>query len=132
MNSSQEPTFMYDYSSLNQEYLIPLNVVFINIILLSMTIYLIYFILLRLNNLNFRQLLGLLLLPTLLLLYSFFIETYQFIYVLTSFRDDSLVFLEEDNLWTNILDDPIVRIKQQYLLICLIAKYWHFLFIFIS
>jgi hypothetical protein len=56
LNSSQEPIYMYDYSSLNQEYLVSLYTAGINIILLSLIIYFMYFTTLRINSNNWTQL----------------------------------------------------------------------------
>lgn len=132
LNSSQEPIYMYDYSSLNQEYLIPLNIVFLNIILLSLIIYFMYYVLLSLNYTHWNQSIIFIILISIFLFMTFFLETYQFYYVINSFNERIWVFNDEENLWQIITDSPIFRVKQQYLLVCLIAKYWHFLFIFIS
>jgi len=35
-------------------------------------------------------------------------------------------------MWGIETDNPILRTKHEYLFVCLIAKYWHFLFIFLS
>lgn len=55
--------------------------------------------------------------------FSFFIETYQFYYVLSSFNERVWVFNEDENMWGVDTDNPILRTKHQYLLVCLIAKY---------
>lgn len=132
LNSSQEPVYMYDYSSLNQEYLVSLQTIGFNIILLSLIIYFMYFVLLRINSNTWSQLNLYIIVISIFIFFSFFIETYQFFYVLSTFNERLWVFNEEENLWSLEIDNPILRTKQQYLLVCLIAKYWHFLFIFLS
>lgn len=132
LNSSQEPVYMYDFSSLNQEYLISLTTISSNIILLSLVIYFMYATLLKINFNNWPQLNAYLGLISVFIFSSFFVETYQFYYVLSTFNERLWIFSEEENLWTIEIDNPILRTKQQYLLVCLIAKYWHFLFIFLS
>jgi hypothetical protein len=132
LNSSQEPLYMYDYSALNQEYLISLYVVGINVILLSLVIYFMYFTLLRINSNSWNQLNLYLILISSFIFFSFFIETYQFYYVISTFNERFWSFNEEENLWFVDIENPIIRTKQQYLMVCLIAKYWHFLFIFLS
>ena len=132
LNSSQEPVYMYDYSSLNQEYLISLHVAGVNVIILSLIIYLMYFTMLRINSNSWTQLNLYLMIISLFIFYSFFIETYQFYYVLSTFNERFWNFNEEENLWVVEIDNPILRTKHHYLLVCLIAKYWHFLFIFLS
>ena len=132
LNSSQEPLYMYDYSALNQEYLVSLHVAGTNIILLSLVIYFMYFVMLRLNSNSWVQLSLYLIIISSFIFFSFFIETYQFYYVVSVFNERLWVFNEEENLWGVDIDNPILRTKHQYLLVCLIAKYWHFLFIFLS
>lgn len=132
LNSSQEPLYMYDYAALNQEYLISLYVIGINVILLSLVIYFMYFVMLRINSNSWNQLNLYLILISAFVFFSFFIETYQFYYVISTFNERFWAFNEEENLWFIDIENPIIRTKQQYLLVCLIAKYWHFLFIFLS
>lgn len=132
LNSSQEPLYMYDYSAINQEFLVSLQVVFINIVLLSVVIYFMYFTLLRINSNSWTQLNIYLLVISVFVFFSFFLETYQFYYIISSFNERLWVFNEEENLWVIDIENPILRTKHQYLFVCLIAKYWHFLFIFLS
>jgi hypothetical protein len=132
LNSSQEPLYMYDYSALNQEFLVPLHAIGTNIILLSLVIYFMYFTLLRINSNSWTQLNVYLTIISSFIFFSFFIETYQFYYVVSTFNERLWVFNEEENLWSIDIENPILRTKHQYLLVCLIAKYWHFLFIFLS
>ncbi len=132
LNSSQEPLYMYDYSSLNQEHLVSLYTIGFNVIILSIVIYFMYFTLLRLNSNSWEQLSLNLVIISIFIFFSFFIETYQFYYVISVFNERVWFFNEEDNLWSIEVDNPILRNKTQYFLVCLIAKYWHFLFIFLS
>lgn len=132
LNSSQEPIYMYDYSAVNQEYLVSLHVAGMNIILLSLVIYFMYFTMLRINSNSWTQLNLFLVVISVFVFFSFFMETYQFYYVISVFNERLWVFNEEENLWSIDIDNPILRTKHQYLLVCLIAKYWHFLFIFLS
>lgn len=132
LNSSQEPLYMYDYSALNQEFLTSLHVIGVNVILLSVVIYLMYFVMLRLNSNSWTQVNLYLIFISTFVFFSFFIETYQFYYLISTFNERLWVFNEEENMWGVDVDNPILRTKHQYLFVCLIAKYWHFLFIFLS
>lgn len=132
LNSSQEPLYMHDYSALNQEFLVSLHVIGVNIILLSVVIYLMYFVMLRLNSNSWTQVNLYLIIISTFIFFSFFIETYQFYYLISTFNERLWVFNEEENMWGVDVDNPILRTKHQYLFVCLIAKYWHFLFIFLS
>ncbi len=74
LNSSQEPMYMYDYSSLNQEYLLSLHSISLNIILLSLVIYFMYFTMLRINLNNWFQLNFYLIIISVFIFFSFFLE----------------------------------------------------------
>jgi hypothetical protein len=132
LNSSQEPSYMYDFSSLNQEYLISSQIVLTNVVFLSLVLYFIQFTLLRVNSNHINQINLYILIISIFIFNSFFVETYQFYYVLSTFSERVWNFNEEDNIWAIEIDTPTLRTKNQYLLVCLIAKYWHFLFIFLS
>lgn len=132
LNSSQEPLYMFDYASLNQEYLIQLKTTYKNMILLSLGIYLGFILIFNLNYLIFYQNVLLLTTISLIIFYTLYIETYQFVYVINNFSDKDWSFDEEDQTWSLEIEESNIRVKQQYFILCLIAKYWHFIFIFIS
>jgi len=132
LNSSQEPLYMFDYSNLNQELLIQLKTTYKNLILLSLAIYISFILMFNLNYLQFNQNIILLLLILLIIFYSLYIETYQFIYVISLFGDKVWLFEDISQSWSLEIEQNTSRVKQQYFAYCLIAKYWHFIFIFIS
>lgn len=132
LNSSQEPMYMFDYSNLNQELLIQLKSSYKNMLLLSIAIYFSFILIFALNFFVFYQSIIVLTLISLIIFYTLFIETYQFIYIINLFADKTLVFDDIKQLWTLEVEQNNLRVKQQYFILCLIAKYWHFIFIFIS
>lgn len=132
LNSSQEPLYMFDYSNLNQELLIQLKITFKNLLLLSLAIYLSFILIFNLNYLNYFQNLFILLLILLIIFYSLYIESYQFIYIISLYADKFWLFEDISQSWSLEVEENNLRVKQQYFVYCLIAKYWHFIFIFIS
>ena len=132
LNSSQEPLYMFDYSNLNQELVIQLKNSYKNLILLNLAIWLSFILLLGLNTYLFFQTLIVLFIILLIITYMLYLETYQFIYVISTFADKDWVFDEFQNIWVLEIEQNNLRVKQQYFILCLIAKYWHFIFIFIS
>lgn len=132
LNSSQEPLYMYDESNLNQTHLFSLINAYSSYIFLVFCIFYSYFLILNISNFNNRQQILHLTVLTLCLVYIYLIESYQFYYVLTSFIENFWVFDAQANVWSLEFEVPRVRAKHQYLLLALIAKYWHFLFIFLS
>ena len=132
LNSSQEPAYFYDTSSLNQDYLFSLSNSYLSSLLLVLLIWYSYYVLLKLPQNTFKQTFFHLSCITFVFSYVFLLESYQFYYALTLFFDLTWVFDLENNLWVIDFDSTRLRVKQQYLLLALIAKYWHFLFIFIG
>lgn len=132
LNSSQEPLYMFDYSNLNQEFLIGLKTSYKSMILLSVAIYFSFILILNNNYLTYYQNIILLSFISLIIFYTLYIESYQFVYVILKFSEKEWIFDEVENLWILEFEQNIFRVKQQYFILCLIAKYWHFIFIFIS
>lgn len=132
LNSSQEPLYMFDYSSLNQELLVQLKTTYKNLLLLSLAIYLSFILIYNLNYLQFTQNIVILLVILLIIFYSLYIESYQFVYVISLFGDKNWIFEDISQSWVLEMEQNNLRVKQQYFVYCLVAKYWHFIFIFIS
>lgn len=132
LNSSQEPIYMYDYSSLNQNYLPNLINSYPNFCLLGIIIIYYFYWILNYSNFSSQQNLIHCLVITLYFVYTYFIESYQFYYTIGIFFENIWNYNFETNLWTLDFESPRLRNKQQYMLLALIAKYWHFIFIFLS
>jgi hypothetical protein len=132
LNSSQEPLYMFDYSNLNQELLIQVKTTYKNLVLLSVAIYISFILMFNLNYLQFSQNIILLLIILLIIFYSLCIESYQFVYIISLFGDKVWLFEDISQSWSLEIEQNSSRVKQQYFAYCLIAKYWHFIFMFIS
>ena len=132
LNSSQEVYYMYDESNLNQTHLTSLVSFYFSSSLLAILIIYAAYLLHNLVNYTFSQLLLHLVLITVGIIYIFILETYQFYYIITLFFENTWVFDADINTWQLTFELPKIRVKQQYLLLAMIAKYWHFIFIFFS
>ena len=132
LNSSQEPLYMFDYSNLNQEFVIQLKNSYKNMILLSLAIYISFILILNLNVFVYAQSIAILFLISLIVFYTLYIESYQFVYIINLFVDKDWIFDDVEQIWILEVEENNLRVKQQYFILCLIAKYWHFIFIFIS
>ena len=86
-------------------------------------IFLLYYVILNLGALSFIQLFTFLVLVSIIILNIFLVESYQFYYVLGSFKEFGWVYNVEEQLWGLELESSRLRLKHQYLLMCLIAKY---------
>jgi hypothetical protein len=78
---------MFDYSSLNQELLIQLKVSYKNLILISLAIYFSFILILNNNFLNYYQNFILLIIISINIFYMLYIETYQFVYIISIFSE---------------------------------------------
>lgn len=132
LNSSQEPLYMYDESNFNQTFLPNLTVFYFSIILLLFIIFYSYYLLLNISNFSFKQQLTHLLINSVLMIYIFLLESYQFYYLVNTFFEITWEYMEDIKVWTLETENPKIRVKTQYLMLALIAKYWHFIFIFFS
>jgi hypothetical protein len=78
---------MFDYANLNQELLIQLKLSYKNMILISFAIYFSFILILNNNYLNYYQNIILLSIISLIIFYMLYIETYQFVYIVSLFSD---------------------------------------------
>ena len=132
LNSSAEPIYFYDFSASLRSNLFSCTNAYFNFIYLLFVLVLLYYILLALSYLHVSQLFLWFFICSIFIFYLFFIETYQFYYLLNGFLELTTLFMPEHIEWVYEFESSRLRLKQQYLSLCLIAKYWHFLFIFFS
>lgn len=132
LNSSQEPLYMYDTSNLSQDFTLNLTTGYFNFLNLSVIILVLYTLIMLNQFFAWNQLNVMILITTVYILKLFFIESYQFYYLLSTFYETTWVLNEDGNTWNMQLENPKYRTKLYYYSMCLIAKYWHFIFIFLS
>lgn len=132
LNSSAEPIYMYDESNLNQQFLPALTASYQSYLMLLFIFFYTLYLLLALPTLKSTQQIFHLGLMTLCYTYIYLLENYQVYYILTSFYENHWIYDAEQLLWSLEVEIPRIRTKQQYFLIALILKYWHFVFIYLS
>lgn len=132
LNSSQEVFYFFDESNLNQTGLTSLSSFYASSIVLFFLIFYSLFLMLNLSNFVYKQQILHLKIITILFVYIFLIECYQFYYVITLFFEMTWDFDGLSNVWSLDWRTPKIRVRNQYFVLALIAKYWHFLFIFFS
>ena len=132
LNSSQEVFYMFDESNLNQTFLLSPVSFYLSIIILLFLIIYSFFLVLNLPSFTYKQLLTHVLIITAGIIYIFLLECYQFYYVITMFFENIWQYKTPAKTWELGIESPKLRVKQQYFILALIAKYWHFLFIFFS
>lgn len=132
LNSSAEPVYMYDESNLNQQFLPSLTASYQSYLLLLFIFFYTLYLLLALPTFKSTQQIFHLTVMTLCYTYIYLLENYQVYYILTSFYENHWIYDAEQLLWSLEIEIPRIRTKQQYFLIALILKYWHFVFIYLS
>ena len=131
LNSSQEPIYFYDFNNLNQEILIQIEVGIYSNIILVFCIVLSMYLLFNINLLTHIKIYVILIILILSIFFMLCNESYQFFYIINNFNIKNLN-LNENQLWEFTIEKTNFRVKQQYFIFCLLLKYWHFIFIFIS
>ena len=130
-NASQEPVFMYDFIQLQKTRLYSWKFFLYKIFLVYLIIMCTYFLLLSIKW-NVRTKINyLLIIITLLLTYVLWTEFYQFFYTLNWYGEICWIFDIEDRTWYAESTFKRARIVNHYVTICIIAKFWHIVFIYI-
>ena len=68
---------------------------------------------------------------TLLIVYIFWVEFYQFYHIISYYGNFFWNYDYDEFLWVLELDDRRTRIVNNLVSICLIAKFWHIVFLFV-
>lgn len=131
LNSNQEPVFMYDNSQVYKTHLFSWRYFLIKIFPSTLLIICSYFILLSLKWNVFSKSNFLCLLVTAVLGYIMWQEFYQFFHLMSFYGNLNWVYDVEEHLWNLEVEFKRTRITNHYVTICLVAKFWHLVFVFI-
>jgi hypothetical protein len=131
LNSNQEPVFMYDESQVYKTHLFSWRYFIIKIFPATLLIIFSYFILLSLKWNVFSKSNFLCLLVTALLGYILWQEFYQFFHLMSFYGNLAWVYDIEEHLWNLEVEFRRTRITNHYVTICLVAKFWHLVFVVI-
>ena len=129
LNSNQEPVFMYDESQVYKTHLFSWRYFIIKIFPATLLIIFSYFILLSLKWNVFSKSNFLCLLVTALLGYILWQEFYQFFHLMSFYGNLAWVYDVEEHLWNLEVEFRRTRITNHYVTICLVAKFWHLVFV---
>lgn len=131
LNSSSEPIYMYDQIRIYKTHLFSWRFFLIKLLPIIFIIFLSYYLLLSLKWNIFNKVSTLVLLITLTLLYILWLEFYQIFHIINFFSNINWVFDFDEYIWNLDIDVRRTRIVNNYVSICLFAKFWHLVFIFI-
>jgi hypothetical protein len=127
--SSQDPFFMYDNQQAYKDFTYSwrdfiYESAFVLIIIISL-----YKFQIRLKDMTSTKVLFILLFVTAILVALSWLEFYQFYYTVTHYNGIDWVYDDELNSWLIEPEVKKTRIMLHFITICLIAKFWHFIFI---
>jgi hypothetical protein len=130
LNASQEPSYMYDFVQLNKTHLFSWKFFLIKIIPNAFLLIITNVLLLSLKSSSYTKYLLFLGLNTWILTYVVWLEFYQFFFVITWYGDLSWIFDFSERLWNLEAAFKRTRLVNNYITICVMAKFWHLVFIY--
>lgn len=131
LNASNEPVYMYDLIQLNKTHLFSWKLFLFKLLPLMAVIFLTYILLINLKWSTINKNTYFILIITILLTYIVWLEFYQFFYTISWYGDLSWIFDFEEKLWNIDINFGRTRLVNNYVTICIIAKFWHLIFIYI-
>ena len=132
INASSEPFFIYDTYGLYINSLNTLKIFLTNSFLIVLLLNLFIFALINIKFTSLKKNSYLFLFITFIYVYILMTEFYQFYYLLNFYSDYIWNFSEDENVWELDYDIPRTRTKNHYVTLLMLAKFWHYLFVFIS
>lgn len=129
LNASQEPIFMFDQLSIFKTHHFSWRLFLLKIVPVILLILLTYILMISLKWSTFSKSSVLLLAVTLLMLYVFWCEFYQFFHIANFYGNLNWSFDADENLWTLELEPRKTRTLNTYVSFCLMVKFWHLVFV---
>ena len=131
LNASSEPVYMYDQIKIYKTHLFSWRWFLIKLLPSVAVILLGYYLQLTLKWNLFNKQNTIILTITLLLLYILWLEFYQFFHIISFFANITWSFDYDEYIWTLEMDSRRTRLSNNYISVCLLLKFWHFVFIFL-
>ena len=131
LNASQEPSYMYDFVQLNKTHLFSWKLFLNKLIPTAFLIIFSYILLFSLKWNTHTKHMWILVVNTIILTYVVWVEFYQFFFTITWYGDLSWIFDFNERLWNLETSFKRTRLLNNYVTICIIAKFWHLIFIYI-
>lgn len=130
-NASQEPFYMHDQINVFKTHLFSWRLFLTKIFLIAALLILSYILLLNLKwNIFSKQSIWFFFI-TLFLTFVVWLEFYQFFHIISYYGSLTWAFDCDERLWSLELDPVRTRISNNYVSLCLMAKFWHLIFIYI-
>ena len=131
LNASEEPVYMYDQIKLFKTHLFSWRLFLLKLVPVITLVILGYFLLLNLRWTQFSKQTPILVTITLLLVYIFWLEFYQFFHIISYYGNLTWSYDTDEFLWNLESEFKRTRIANNTVTVCLLAKFWHLVFIFV-
>lgn len=131
INASSEINFMLDTQNVLKSRLPSIKIYFYNMLLINLLIVLTYCFSLVLSKTSFEIIFFYFIISTFIIIKILFIEFNQYYYYLNNFFNIIINFWNENVLFTRDLELRRSKVVNNYITICVIAKFWHLFFIVI-
>lgn len=128
--ASQESFYMYDQIQIYKTHLFSWKIFFLKIFPILLLLLLTYFLLLSLKWNFFSKISYWILIITFILTYVMWIEFYQFFHIVNFYGNLNWLYDMDEKLWTLELEPRRTRIVNHYVMLLLILKFWHLLFVY--
>jgi len=129
LNASEEPFYMYDQIKYNKTHLYSWRAFILLAVLYLFLILFTYMCQYSLKWTSFSTTKIYLILITLLLLFLVSGEFYQFYHIIGFYTNLLWVYDYDEGYWTLEMEFRRTRLVNNYVVICLLAKFWHLVFI---
>lgn len=131
LNASEEPVYMFDQMKLYKTHLFSWRWFLVKLLPSVFLILVGYYLLLNMRwGLFFKQS-TIVFLLTLMLIYIVWLEFYQFFHIVNWYANFNWVYDYEEFLWSLEIEGRRTRLANNYAALCLMAKFWHLIFIFV-
>jgi hypothetical protein len=129
--ANQESVYMFDQVQIYKTHLFSWRIFFIKIIPIIILIVISYFLMLTLKWNIFNKHSIWFLISTLLLTYIILLEFFQFYHIVNFYSNMAWIFDVEERLWMIDFEIRKTRTLNHYVMLLLILKFWHLLFVYI-
>ena len=127
--SSQDPFFMYDNQQAYKDFTYSWRDFICESTIILSIIVILYKFQIRLKDISYSKIFFILSVTTSMLVVLTWLEFYQFYYTVMHYNGIDWLYDDELNSWVIEPEVKKTRIMLHFITICLIAKFWHFIFI---
>ena len=131
LNAAEEPVYMYDQIKLFKTHLFSWRLFLLKLVPVLTLVILSYYLILNIKWTSFSKQTPIIVSITLIFIYVFWLEFYQFFHIISFFENLTWSYDSESFIWNLDSEYKRTRIVNNLVTICLLAKFWHLVIIFL-